>query len=109
MKIDISSIIKNGFSVEKRDPFKVAPNPSRDWLIVVVVFAIVAVLIVAYNIMLFLRADDDSGIFTVRNQESKTETINRKTLLDVLEKYKQKEEYLNELKSNKPLFIDPSS
>ena len=107
MKIDINSI-KKYFSKGDEDYSKATLNPRRDWGIIITIFTIIAIFIVAYITTLFWETNDDSGIFVIKDQESKIETINRKDLLDVLGEYKQKERFFEELKDNRPSFVDPS-
>jgi len=105
MNIDL---IKNIFSRREKDAFKISLNPWRDWFIVIAFFVAGLILVIVYMATFFLKVNDDNAIFVIEKQEQSTETINRRTMLNILNEYQQKEDRFEELKNNKPKFIDPS-
>ncbi len=107
MNINIDSI-KKYFSKKDKDSSKTVSDPHHDWWIANMIFIVAIIFMIVYTATSFLRISDDSSIFIIKDKQPKVETINRSTLINVLDNYEQKEVFFEELKANRPKFVDPS-
>ncbi len=95
-------LASQGVDREKREA-----SPSRDWRIVVLVFALVFVISLVFHGYLFMRVNDDS-LFVATTKEEKPVAFNKENFERILSIFDQQDAIFEKLKTEPLVAVDPS-
>lgn len=93
------------FDIDKE---KIVGNAKRDWVIVLILFFLWAVLFSIVGIYLFFQINKGEIFIVVPDDTQLETTISRENLENVLKTYEDKETLLRNYRDNTPNIIDPS-
>lgn len=100
---------KNGSRVVTlKEAYEVIRNPYRDWMIILRSFFVLVLIVMLVSAYIYVRADKNSAVNTPTETVSGRDRVNVSKLKSVIESFAHKEQRFNELKTTKPLFVDPS-
>lgn len=83
-------------------------RPLHFWKIVLSVSAILVTTSLAFGVYVFYKISTDSYMKIDHSEQTATESINRKKLESVLNRYSEKTKKFNEVEMTKPAVTDPS-
>ena len=83
-------------------------NPENNWFNLVILFIIANLIILTITILSFYQINSDEIVSGAEVVASKSKTINRNSLEEVIKTFQKNGENFRTLIDQKPVFIDPS-
>jgi len=107
IKKDWNKELKKLFSSPGVDKEKKEATPAQDWRIIVMVFAIVFILSLAFHGYLFMRVNDDS-LFAVTVKNEEPVAFNKENFERILSIFDEQDATFEKLKNEPLTAVDPS-
>jgi len=106
MKFDITQL-KERFLGKGKDHTKINVNPTRGWMILVLIFFGINLFIITFSMYHIMYRDPSEGS-AVEEATGGVKTINREMLQSVLQTYNEKERTMEKLQSERLHAVDPA-
>lgn len=83
-------------------------NIKRDWSVILLVFSLLVIISLVFSIYLFSQISKGEIFIVHLEKTDGIEAIDKELLQKTLSFFEDKENRFNELRENKPIFVDPS-
>jgi hypothetical protein len=109
MKLPNFKNIFSRFSFHKRGQYKtISEKSNHDWKIIIVSFIILAIIILAGSLYMFIGVSRGDIFLVEQKTEGVVQTINKDELANTVKFFESRKAHFEELKANRPTVGDPS-